>query len=204
MKRLVWYMAVALQVSLLTAGWPVHAGELDERLMNAADFGQVEVVRDLIEKGANVNWKKQAGETALMKAAHGGHADVVRILIEKGADVNADDMSGETALLAAALYGHTDVVRMLIEKGADVNAKDNTGGTALMRACGEHPHPDIVRMLIEKGANVNVKDSGGRTALDQALFMRGVGKEDFGYGPQQEKEIGEIVRMLQKAGARAE
>jgi hypothetical protein len=66
-------------------------------------------------------------------------------------------------------------------------------------------HSDVVRILIEKGANVNARTGSGmysQTPLKQAKFMKAVGKADFGYGPRQEREIGEIVRMLEQAGAR--
>jgi ankyrin repeat protein len=162
-------------------------------------------VRALVEKGADLNAKDNGGQTALMKAVWMGrcNADVVRFLIEKGADVNAYDKNGYTALMTAANQGFVDIVRALVEKGADLNAQDNGGQTALMKAVGAPPHADVVRILIEKGANLNVTDKfANKTALGYARFLKSVGKADFWFGPEQEREIGEIVRMLERAGAR--
>lgn len=73
-------------------------------LMYAANLGYTEIVRSLVEAGANINLpRKRYGLTALMLAASANHFDIVRLLISKGADVNAKNEDGSTALMAAAL-----------------------------------------------------------------------------------------------------
>jgi hypothetical protein len=177
---------------------------LQDALNSAIMSGQVENVRALIGQGANVNWRDANGFTPLIIAArYTDNVDIVKVLIEKGADVNADDKSGQTAVMQAAWYGHADVVRVLAEKGADLNMKDTlVGFTALMHAFGDKPRANAVRVLIERGADINARDKNGQTVLGKALFMMAQGKSYNSYTPQQEKEIAEIVRMLQKAGAR--
>jgi ankyrin repeat protein len=93
--------------------------------------GFSEVVRFLIEKGADVNAFDKNGYTPLISAAMYGLLDSVQTLIEKGADVNARNNDGVRALTYAAMYGHTDVVRLLIKNGANVSAKDDMNQTAL-------------------------------------------------------------------------
>jgi len=196
MKRTIWGLAVALQACLLMAAQPVRAGQLEGSLMSYVQLEEIDNVRDVIDKGANVNWRGVNGFTPLIIAAR--HT-------EKGADVNADDNTGQTALMQAAWFGHADVVRVLAEKGADLNAKESKGGsTALMMAFGDRPHANTVRVLIEKGADINARNKDGLTVLGNALFMAAWGKSTYGYGPEEEKEIAVIVRMLRKAGARAE
>jgi ankyrin repeat protein len=132
-------------------------------LTKAASVGDLANIRNLVEKGADVNEKIKdgTGRTALIKAAEKGHIDIVRYLIGKGADVNYKaDMSGDTALEDAAAGGYIDVVGLLIEKGALVN----NGGVTPLIAAAEKGHTDVVRFLIEKGADINA-NSGNGTAL---------------------------------------
>lgn len=110
-RKFIW----CVLFSLLCFGL-VHtaaAGVLEDRLINEAINGDVDVVRALLEKGANVNAKDSDGETALMKAAYYGYADVVRVLIEKGASADAKNRLGETALQLARLKNRADIVDLL-------------------------------------------------------------------------------------------
>ena len=69
--------------------------------MHAAWFGHIDVMRILIDKGADVNAKNKNGATALILAADKGNAEIVSFLIDKGADVNAKDGNGTALMLAA-------------------------------------------------------------------------------------------------------
>ncbi|MHC4439521.1 MAG: ankyrin repeat domain-containing protein, partial [Planctomycetota bacterium] len=89
----------------LEAGTDVDAKELpggSTPLLVAATFGQVEVVKFLIEKGANVNATSNDGSTALHGAAFFCHPGIVKLLLDKGAEVNAKNIRGETPLDAVA------------------------------------------------------------------------------------------------------
>ncbi|XP_064402664.1 uncharacterized protein LOC135348400 isoform X9 [Halichondria panicea] len=123
-----------------------------------------DVVKVLIEKGAQVNIQLNDGRSALMIASQYGHSDVVKILIEKGAQVNIQLNDGRSALMIASQNGHSDVVKILIEKGAQVNMQKNDGWSALMIA-SENGHSDVIKILIEKGAQVNMQNNDGWSAL---------------------------------------
>ena len=82
-------------------------------LHNAANCGYPETVRALIEAGADVNIKNNAGHTPLHEAAFYGRLEVVKTLIELGADVNIKDNEGKTALNVANI----DIANVL--KNAD-------------------------------------------------------------------------------------
>jgi uncharacterized protein len=119
----------------------------------AAEAGDTETLKLLLEKDVNVNAVDDYGSNLLLTTAAGhGHIDVVKLLLEKGAEVNATGKKDKiTALMAASLNDHTEIVRLLLEKGANVNAKDIVGGTAL-GAAKEAGHTDIVKLLKKAGA----------------------------------------------------
>ncbi len=122
-------------------------------LMMAADQGNREAVKLLLEKGADVNAATGGGFTALHAAALRDDPEMVRALIEKGAEVNRQDFQGHTPLITAAAADglSVEVIRALLGKGADVNVKSKDGHTALQRAKTKG-ETEIVKLLRQAGA----------------------------------------------------
>jgi uncharacterized protein len=83
-------------------------------LFHAAIGGSLDMVRLLVERGADVN-VGAGGNTAMHAAAGIGHADMVRYLIEQGADFAALDYEGRTPLDVAEATGHENVAALLRE-----------------------------------------------------------------------------------------
>ncbi len=80
----------------------------------AAENGHLEVVKFLIEHGADVNQPVEDGSTALLLAAEEGHTAVVEYLLTcQGIKLNLENEDGETALSVATASGHTDIVNAL-------------------------------------------------------------------------------------------
>jgi ankyrin repeat protein len=79
----------------------------------AAGLGKLEIVKLLLEKGANVNATDLLGQTPLMIAAKEGHLEIVKLLLAKGAAPNAKNSEGKTALDFATKAGRTEVVNLL-------------------------------------------------------------------------------------------
>lgn len=112
--------------SLLRRGAPVNAGDKygTTPLYKAAVQGETEIVRMLLEAGADPN-RESSGEdegTPLCAAASWGHTEIVRLLLQHGADPNAIETPNKgpmTALKWAMRNGHHDVVAILVEAGAD-------------------------------------------------------------------------------------
>jgi ankyrin repeat protein len=98
-------------------GWtPLHL---------AAHFAKKDVVRLLLNKGAQVNAKStnQMQNMPLHAAAAGKAVEVAKLLVIHGANVNARQHGGWTALHAAAQNGDVDFARVLLDHGADVNVR---------------------------------------------------------------------------------
>lgn len=91
-------------------------------LIYAAFGGYAEIVRQLINKGADVNKKSRDGYTALMWAAHNGHLETVRLLLDNGADDTLRH-EGKTALDYATERFHDDVIKCLANKELDRQAR---------------------------------------------------------------------------------
>jgi ankyrin repeat protein len=100
-------------------------------LRYAVAVGRADIVKLLLELGANVDAKNFYGKTALMYAVAVGRTDLIKILLEKGANVNARDDYGNTVMLLASSYGRSDIVKLLLERSADINAVHDGGKTAL-------------------------------------------------------------------------
>jgi ankyrin repeat protein len=89
-------------------------------LFEASYKGQIDIVKLLIETGADINAKNYNGyeSTPLMYALVAEHLEVVKLLIKAGANVNAKNIWGETALFLASRKGYEDIIKILIEVGA--------------------------------------------------------------------------------------
>jgi len=148
-------------------------------LMIAAADGQTDIVRLLLENGADPNASVTKdfivdgksvfeGATSLMAAAYAGHEEVVKLLIEAGADVNAETKYGGTALMAASAEGHLGAAEFLAENGAEVNARTTETfamdgakvpkGSSAISGASYNGHAAVVQCLIDHGADVNIKD----------------------------------------------
>jgi ankyrin repeat protein len=126
--------------------------------------GDVEIVKLLINKGADVNKPNLTGDSALHLATLKGNAAMVELLINKGAGLNILNSKGDHALHLAAGEGNAAIVKLLIDKGVTVDIKDSKGNTALHFAA-VMGNAEIVELLIAKGADLDKEDLQGNTAL---------------------------------------
>jgi ankyrin repeat protein len=166
-------------------------------LHSASMWGQVEVAKFLLSRGADVNALANCRVPPLEDAAYDGNCEIVAMLIDHGAKVNARDQFGTTALhrvydvhyVSVEPQGPTGpnypgrskerhlvprpkdfrkLTSILVSKGADVQAATNSRVTPLHGAAMVGD-TWILKLLIDKGAKVNAADSIGGTPLQRAV-----------------------------------
>jgi hypothetical protein len=152
------------------------AQNLNEDFLAAARKGDVPKLKELLDKGADVNAKTQYGATALAYACDKGHIEVVKLLLERGANVNVKDtFYGEVPLGWALQKNNVEIVKLLIEKGAQ-------GKERVLTYAVQAGQIDLVKVVLNKG---ELKPGQLSSALELATSANKP----------------EIVELLKKAGA---
>jgi ankyrin repeat protein len=148
-------MLIAVLTALL-AGVP---------LVDAVKAGNMDTVRALVAKRADVNATEVDGTTALHWAAHFDNLAAADLLIRAGANVKATNRYGVTPLWLACINGSAAMVGKLLGAGADPNTAMPEGDTALMTAA-RTGNVGAVKALLLRGAAVNARENWkGQTAL---------------------------------------
>ena len=165
----------------------VNARDKDSRtpLHWACRGVHLEMVKFLVDKGADVNAEDSNKVVPLHSLAVRNSAEAIKILLTKEASIDAKDYGGDTALHYAAMYDAKDAVALLITKGADIENRDDYQRTPLLLCARERGGPETTRILLEAGADVNARDKFQSSSLDLAAWR---GKK-------------EVVDILMDAGA---
>lgn len=152
----------------------------------AAEVGNIEIVKILLDAGARVSAVDKTNRTPLMFIDDDATPELIRILIAAGANPNASDDEGYSPLLRVWSSVDEESLKALITAGADVNAKTKIGETALMLAA-EEGSVSAVETLILAGADVRDRSDDGQSAWDrttepkiEALLESYGAESDFG------------------------
>ena len=117
--------------TLLSHGADVNAGPI-RPLSLAAQSGDLEAARLLLQHGAKVDAKDANGGRPLHGAACQGDCALIGLLLDQGADVNAKTGDGVTPLHLAAWRGNRAAVNLLLARGAEVDPKADMWGFPLL------------------------------------------------------------------------
>ena len=138
-------------------------------LITAIWSNNIELVKYLVDRGANVDLQDYEGDTPLIMAVWSDHwAELVPYLIDKGADKNKTDRHGSTPLIIAVEIRNKTLVKYLVEHGADIDTQDEYQDTALLIAV-KKDYFELVKYLVDHNANINKATNSGNTPLWTAV-----------------------------------
>ena len=92
---------------------------INYQFINASRYGYLEVIKLLIEKGANI---RTQNNQAIIEASEHGHLEIIDLLIKNGIDIRTQN---NQAIVNASKGGYLEIVKLLINYGADVCALNN-------------------------------------------------------------------------------
>lgn len=151
-------------------------------LMAAVNEENAEMVRVLLEAGADPNAVSKNSSFPLILVSWRKCTEIAKLLIEFGADLNKKSNRGATPLIYASSAGQLEMMQIFLDNGAAVNIPAETGETPLI-AAAKSGHAQAVRKLLKHGANPKHKTKEGKTALVYA----------------EEREKTEVCKVLKEA-----
>jgi hypothetical protein len=153
---------------LLDAGADIDSDE-GYALQTAAEHDHMEVVRLLLERGADINrlvtHENMPEGTALQAAAENGNAEMVDVLLEHGADPNLGGGNNKYPIIGAAKEMKEEIFEKLILAKADVNVVGGLDDTTPLVEAAFYLSKKSLQLVLDAGADINHKDIFGNTAL---------------------------------------
>jgi len=186
-------------------------------LLNAARIGRWDIVRFLINKGANVNMSSRDSVTAIMSAS-GLRAEELERYQKRGCNAALPGVLTPFERKNIVRERSHRIVRFLVRRGADFSIRDRFGNTALHYASRAGNYK-TARHLLKKGANINNRNKKRETPLHLAVRAARLKLVKFllenGANPKlhdaagktplriaREKKLFKIIILLEKAASR--
>lgn len=149
--------------------YPPSAPALDST-QSLGTAHRLEVARQLIAAGAEVNASDNLGRTPLSVASETGDAELVSILLQAGANVEGSGKYRDTPLCIAAQRGFLEVIKVLMAAHANVKAKNTLGETPLdLARKADQDHDTLLRIVQDA-----TKEQRAKSAKDEAAFQLAV------------------------------
>lgn len=141
-----------------------------EVVREAVQGGASHSLRRLVDSGADLEMRDDAGRTPLLLAIQSGNTEATKLLLGAGADPNAQDKQGQNALSYAANNVHDDsilgIVASAVKGGKTLDA---SGETPLTRMLKEDAYITEIQQIIDSGFSVNSPNGAGETPLSIAV-----------------------------------
>ncbi|KAF5533970.1 ankyrin protein [Fusarium napiforme] len=129
-------------------------------IFSACLSNSAELVKKLLQRGADMSITDSDGWTCLHEATIRGFEDIVRILVESNVDLSTQDKNGFTALHFVARRGDIKCYQYLLEQGADASIRDMKGANVIHHTCLFDGHAEILRFILQNGPESLATDDG--------------------------------------------
>ncbi len=136
-------------------------------LNSAANSGHLEVVRLLLDKGADYNAQSESYGNTLHVASHKGHVKIAEMLSNKAADFSYKDHQGRRALHLACAGGNLATITFLSDDRPDLTVTDKQGRNCLHHGASSGS-TSTTAWLLNQGLDPNLMDRDGWTSLHWA------------------------------------
>lgn len=171
-------------------------------LMQASNIGTPDMVKMLISRGANLNYRTKRGDDALsVGMSNSRHwTKMVPVLVKAG--ISIDDKTPIWKLAFKTKKGKLKpeakkLLKLLFAKGASPDSYSSQKKTTVIMYYAKKGWLDPLRFFLDQGANVNAKSTDGKTALSEALA-----KPRRPEKPAQKKERQAVIKLLRSKGAK--
>ena len=155
----------------------------DDSLWAASRTGDIEQIKELLDKGADVNALEDGNMSALGFAAMANEIETMQFLLENGANPSIVGDDFNTPIHIAAFLGRVEAVNVLIEAGANINKINQDGATPYDTAAAPWSRDiegivDFISMFLEIDLDKNtvrdgriraaelIQEHGGESAYD--------------------------------------
>ena len=119
-------------------------------LLYSSRGGHPDMIKYLLEKGANSLHQDNSGGTVAHHAVEKGKTEILEILVEYSVDIDIADNAGRTPLFEAIDNNRISAARLLVSNGARVDITDYSGHTPLYCAARDG-NDEILKILIDIG-----------------------------------------------------
>ena len=157
---------IYLAMRNIDAGLNIVDVDGSSALALAIENKQVQIVHQLISKGAAIHLLDAFQNSTLIFSSDLEELTVSKRLLEEGVNVEIANASGYTALHNSAERGNLEVCEMLIDRGANVNVETPVTRLTPLHHAGQRNNVDIMLRLLDAGADPFKRDISGATIMD--------------------------------------